>query len=323
MHLEAASTGLFTASEVEARVGVPATTLRQWERRYGLPRPQRNASGYRLYSADDVSVIEFICRRLDEGVSASRAAELARAQFTAAPSRAFGIAPEAAPSEVSGVAALVKLLLTADLAGAEVLLAQVHAAQGTESLLIHFIQPALKSIGEKWQRGEITLSHEHQASAFLRSKVAQLLDAAGHSRFGPKVVAACGPNEYHEIGLLMLCVVLRRKGVQVQYLGANTPLGDLGIYARSVGAQAILLSVNSDLALETALLQRRDLDDVDSDGAENRPAHDIPVFVGGSVLSAEPARAAGLGRWVGADAVLAAQMIVGLLEQRLAGRQSA
>ena len=41
-----ATTPLFTAGEVEQRTGVPATTLRQWERRYGLPNPQRSAGGY-------------------------------------------------------------------------------------------------------------------------------------------------------------------------------------------------------------------------------------------------------------------------------------
>ena len=37
-------TPLFTAAEAETRTGVPAATLRQWERRYGVPAPARSAS---------------------------------------------------------------------------------------------------------------------------------------------------------------------------------------------------------------------------------------------------------------------------------------
>ena len=292
----AASTGLFTASEVEARLGVAATTLRQWERRYGLPRPQRNASGYRLYSTDDLSLIEYMCRRLDEGVSASRAAELARSHLAL---------PGSEAGEVQEVQALEVALLTADLSRAERLLSHAYAQLGTEAVLMHFIQPVMVSIGEKWLRGEITIAHEHQASAFVRSHLEQQLSAAGHSRFGPKVVAACGPQEFHEIGLLMLCVLLRRQGVQVQYLGANTPLGDLSVYARSIGAQALLISLNTPLSLDAALAQRRDLEELG-----------LPVFVGGAAVNEHDQQTAELGFWAGPDARRAALVIASALERR-------
>ncbi len=290
------SGGLFTASEVEGRVGVPATTLRQWERRYGLPSPQRNASGYRLYSKQDVALIEFICQRLSEGIPVSRAAELARQHLTQ---------PGAFNGAAVTVELLVSALIRADLPGAEQLLAEAQARLGIEAVLMTLVQPALSLIGEQWERGEITVAHEHQASAFLRAQVANLLSVAGHSRFGPIVVAACGPQEHHEIGLLMLSVVLRRLGVQVQYVGANTPLGDLGVYARSVGAQAMLISINTQASLDAALAQRHDLE-----------AGEMPVFVGGHVLNADPAAAALLGQWAGPDAVQAAQKILAALEGR-------
>lgn len=295
------SSGLFTASEVEARVGVPATTLRQWERRYGLPHPQRNASGYRLYSRRDVALIDFIRQRTEEGVPVSRAAELARQQFMAQGEPA--VPADELPSAPLAAQTLVDTLIRSDLAGAERLLAEAQARINIEGVLMQLIQPALGILGERWERGEITVAHEHQASAFLRSQLTALLSAAGHSRFGPTVVAACGPQEQHELGLLMLSVVLRRLGVQVQYVGADTPLGDLVVYARSVGAQAILISINTQESLQAALLQQRDVQ-----------GQDIPVFVGGKILNQEREAAAELGQWAGPDAVQAARIIVDALE---------
>jgi MerR family transcriptional regulator, light-induced transcriptional regulator len=308
MSLLADSTGLFTASEVEARSGVLATTLRQWERRYGLPSPQRNASGYRLYSQHDLSLIEFMRRQLQEGVPASRAAELARAHLALPRTGADLPGPELTDESPQH---LVSALISGDDEQAERLLTQAHARMSTEAVLMSLIQPALVLIGEQWVRGEITIAHEHHASAYLRSKVSGLLDAAGsNARFGPLVVAAGGPQEHHEIGLLMLCVVLRRLGVQVRYLGVNTPLGDLGVYARSVGAQAILLSVNTRLALDAALNEWRDLSGAAPGMTE------VPVFVGGAVLNADPTLAAGLGQWAGPDAVHAAEIIVAALQRQ-------
>ena len=301
MTCSADSSGLFTASEVEARVGVPATTLRQWERRYGLPHPQRNASGYRLYSKPDLALIDFIRRRTEEGVPVSRAAELARQEF-AVLGEALPPAVELAAAPLA-VQTLVDTLIRSDMIGAERLLAEAQARINIEGVLMELIQPALGLLGERWERGEITVAHEHQASAFLRAQLTALLNAAGHSRFGPTVVAACGPQEQHELGLLMLSVVLRRLGVQVQYVGANTPLGDLVVYARSVGAKAILISINSQESLQAALLQRRDVQ-----------GQDIPVFVGGKILNRERQAAAELGQWAGPDAVQAARTIVDALE---------
>ena len=56
-------------------VGVAPVTLRAWERRYGLPTPQRGAQGYRLYSDYDVRTLRWLKARTAEGMSISRAAE--------------------------------------------------------------------------------------------------------------------------------------------------------------------------------------------------------------------------------------------------------
>ena len=84
-----AVTGKYTVNEVEERTRVPAATLRQWERRYGFPRPERSGSGYRLYGDDDLRHILAMKRHIDDGVPASRAAEMVRV----AEVRAYGPRP--------------------------------------------------------------------------------------------------------------------------------------------------------------------------------------------------------------------------------------
>ena len=52
--------------------GVNAITLRAWERRYGLLKPQRTAKGHRYYTADDVDTVRNILNWLDRGVAISK-----------------------------------------------------------------------------------------------------------------------------------------------------------------------------------------------------------------------------------------------------------
>ncbi|PTA69266.1 MerR family transcriptional regulator [Deinococcus arcticus] len=297
-------TAMFTASEVEAQTGVPATTLRQWERRYGFPHPERNASGYRLYSPQDVAAIQRMQAHLNAGVPASRAAALTCAE----------LAPDAAPppderlgrTPAEWSAGLTQALLASDMDGAAALLGQIHAQLPVEDVLTAVLSPTLVEIGQRWERGEITVAHEHQASAFVRARLSHLMELAGvQEGFGPLAVAACAPGESHELGLMMLTLALRRRGVRVAYLGANVPLGDLAVFARLRRARAVLLALNGEWALAAT---RAHLHDLDGLGA--------PLFLGGALLNARPELAAELGGlYAGPDAPRAAQIIAAQLHR--------
>ena len=56
--------------------GLKADTVRAWERRYGLPRPERSAGGHRLYSYYDIEIVKWLLARQDEGMRISQAVDL-------------------------------------------------------------------------------------------------------------------------------------------------------------------------------------------------------------------------------------------------------
>src|SRR5689334_20266143 len=64
---------VFNTKAVARETGVPADTFRAWERRYGVPRPQRTAGGHRLYSERDIAIVRWLRDRTDEGVNISHA----------------------------------------------------------------------------------------------------------------------------------------------------------------------------------------------------------------------------------------------------------
>jgi MerR family transcriptional regulator, light-induced transcriptional regulator len=282
------TTALYTASEVEARTGVPATTLRQWERRYGFPSPSRTAGGYRMYSPFDLACIGFIQARQAEGVVVSRAVSLAREHFVPPPSFELPIIDE-----------LLRALLRPDHREAARLLGQAHESFSTEEVMLGVMQPVMSRVGELWERGEITVAHEHQASAFLRARLTQLLEAAGFNEVGPVMVVACGPGEYHELGLLVLAVLLARRGFNVHYLGSDTPLSDLAKYSRDIGAWAVLMTVNTE---ESLARFQADLSHLNLLG--------LPLYLGGHMLNAQPDLAPKLGgQYLGPSATEAADLL--------------
>ena len=56
---------------VSSLTGVDAHTIRAWERRYGLPDPERTVGRHRLYSQYDIEVIKWLVARQEEGLSIS------------------------------------------------------------------------------------------------------------------------------------------------------------------------------------------------------------------------------------------------------------
>src|SRR3990172_9302443 len=66
----------FNLKAVLKETGIAANTLRAWERRYGLPMPERTPGGHRLYSQRDIETIKWLMAKQREGLSISRAVDL-------------------------------------------------------------------------------------------------------------------------------------------------------------------------------------------------------------------------------------------------------
>ena len=297
------TTPMFTASEVENRTGVPATTLRQWERRYGLPNPQRTASGYRLYSLEDIGCIEFLKQNIAAGVPASRAAQLYVLQKDTPLTDPAPSNPKGAGSDM--VARLAEAALQGDAIKADRVLASAHASLPVEDVVTRVIEPALVMIGDKWHRGEVTVAHEHQATAYLRGKLHGLLELAGSARHGPVVVVACAPLEWHELGALTMAIFLRRAGLRTHYLGANTPIHDLARFAKEVRADAVLISATASEAVSALRAAKDRLNELGK-----------LVVYGGQAFNERPELARELGgEFLGGDAASALDSLLARFER--------
>jgi DNA-binding transcriptional MerR regulator/methylmalonyl-CoA mutase cobalamin-binding subunit len=232
--------GVYSIAEVEERTGLSSALLRQWERRYGFPRPERSPGGHRLYSQADLEALHNIKTWIGEGVAPSQAVKRYLEGLTQEGPRP----PEALSQE------LEEALTRADTDSAERILSEAHRLHSLETVVLEVISPCLRRLGDGWHRGRITTAQEHLASTYLRGRLQGLFNLMGGS-LGPTLVVSTLPGEQHEIGSLITALFLRRAGFSVHYLGPNTPLHDLQQFAEHYSAKAIILSAAQPISLES------------------------------------------------------------------------
>ncbi|MCB0114908.1 MAG: cobalamin-dependent protein, partial [Caldilineaceae bacterium] len=254
---------------VVQRTGLKPDTLRAWERRYGLPVPNRTAGGHRVYSEADVQCLLWLIARQDEGMNISQAAKLWKTL------EEEGRLPTAAESPITQSRSSDRMM-TFDNGGggimedlrrrwvdacasfsereAETILAQAFALYPPETVCVEVLQKGLNQIGMEWYRGKYTTQQEHFASALAMRRLETLLAATPDPTQHGRVVVACPANENHTFSPLLITVLLRRRGWDVVYLGANLPQEELAETVRATRPDLVVL-VAQQLSTAATLLE--------------------------------------------------------------------
>lgn len=253
------STPTYNLGSVVRVTGLPADTLRAWERRYGLPTPYRTAGGHRVYTQRDVETVKWLMARQREGFSISRAVDQWRRL------EAAGVDPltptpatSPAPSPGGGTADLREAWVEACLAfeeqRAERVLEEAFARYTAEVACVEVLQRGMADIGDAWQAGRTSVQQEHFASELAVRRLERLIAATPPPLRPGRLLVCCPPREEHSFGPLLLTLLLRRRGWDITYLGANVPLARLEATVRETATSLVVLSAQR-LATTTGLLE--------------------------------------------------------------------
>lgn len=221
---------IYTIKTVVQQTGITSATLRAWERRYNVLAPDRSEGGYRLYSERDIATLLWLKAQLEAGISISRAAarlhllqEAGEQPGQPGAAADAGLAAVGVRSAAILLAELVAALLAFNEAEAECLLNEAFSLYPVETAAEEIIAPALVDLGERWHRGEASVVQEHFATAFLRRRLTALFSAYHLRASGPLAIVGSAAGEWHDVGILMVALALRRHGWRVIYLGQNVP----------------------------------------------------------------------------------------------------
>lgn len=269
------------------KTGISPLTLRAWERRYQVLSPDREGNRYRLYSDTDIQLLRWLKAQVDAGVPISLAAAELKERITQGEKIEL---PEIDENKVEQTTVsvstdqhtekLFRALVKHDENAALQALTQAKAALPLTQLFEKVIIPVLIRIGDEWYTGNLLVATEHFASNFIRASLLTIYQRLPIKRGGQRILVGGAPGDLHELGPLMVAILLREQGFAVEFLGPDSPLEDLADYAAAENPHMIILSATTIESAQTlrgfnVLLEKN-----------KRP----PLFAfGGGAFSYEPA----------------------------------
>jgi DNA-binding transcriptional MerR regulator/methylmalonyl-CoA mutase cobalamin-binding subunit len=258
----------FPMRTVSAITGVNPVTLRAWERRYGLIVPTRTPKGHRIYSQNDIDLINRIVGLLDRGISIGQASHsLGKSTVEPAASRQEQDNPWLAYQERA-----IDAVLHFDENRLDSIYNQALALYPIDIVTERLLVPVLITLGKRWEEAEGSISEEHFFGAFMRNKLGARFHHRHKKTSGKKLLVCCLPDEHHEIGVMLFSLAAHDHGYGLVYLGPNMPLQELATTARRAGCDAIVLSGS---VTPPAALLARELPRLVNDAG-------CPVFMGGT-----------------------------------------
>ncbi|MGW7382398.1 MerR family transcriptional regulator [Streptomyces sp. NPDC054794] len=298
-----------TTGALARRLGVSPTTLRTWDRRYGLGPAERADGRHRRWTPRDVAKLETMCRLTSAGVPPAEAARAAKegtepaARTPDGPSGADRSPRGAGPAPRSRAAGglplgdvrqecrgLARAAVRLDAAAVDEQLTRAVAEYGVTVAWQEVMVPTLHAVGRKWaSSGDRYVEVEHllswHVSTVLRRHTRPPGTTADATAPGP-VILACVPGEQHTLPLEALNAGLCELGLPTRMFGAAVPVEALTAAVRRLGPAAVVLWAQARLTASPPLAQHVAATEWGVRGARRRPA----VLLAGPGWSGRPAR---------------------------------
>ena len=237
---------------VERDTGIGKDTLRVWERRYGFPAPVRDASGDRLYPAEQVERLRLIRRLIDLGHRPGRLVAAGDAELAALAADAASASPEPVVSPEGGQESSAALagrviadLVRHDVEGVRRLMSMALMQNGLKSFVMDIVPAMNAAVGEAWGRGELQVFEEHLYTELLQMHLRQAIAGLPPGTRPPRILLTTVPDEQHALGILMLEALYTMQGASCVSLGTQTPIADMVAAARAHRSDVVALSFSA------------------------------------------------------------------------------
>lgn len=232
--------GQYSIKELEKLTGIKAHTIRIWEKRHKIIEPTRTSTNIRLYSDSDLKKIINVAIANNAGVKISHIARLSNDELAHLVNEQSASGNEMA----SPIDQLIISMVELDEPGFESTLTKFTQSMGFEDVVTKVIYPFMEKIGVLWQTGNITPAQEHFISNLVRQKMMVAIDALPYpGASATKAVLFLQENEYHEIGLLFYCYLVKKYGIRPIYLGQSVPYDDLKQVVQAHAPKFIITSI--------------------------------------------------------------------------------
>jgi DNA-binding transcriptional MerR regulator len=239
---EKTHTEALTVAAVARRLGVAPATLRTWDRRYGLGPSDHSSGEHRRYNAGDLARLTLMRKLVISGVSPAQAAQRALAfEGVSSPE----IISATLTREVTVREELVEALLRAARAYHRSFLEDVLRSEmmgrGVTNTWNEVMVPLLILIGDEWADSGTGIETEHLVSEIIKRLLQESHGNITQPINDRPILLACIGEEMHSLPLYALAAALSERKIQVQFLGARTPIEAISAIVKRSAPPAIFL----------------------------------------------------------------------------------
>jgi DNA-binding transcriptional MerR regulator len=246
----------FSMRVVARLTGLPADTIRVWERRYQVVAPTRTDGNTRRYSADDVRRLTLLREATDLGHRIGDVAYLGESALVRLINQdniASLTAPEGSPLRPADTYCRVRqdyleAIRRFDVRQASDLLARSATLLSASDFIYKVALPILKEAGDCWAAGSFSVAHEHLISAQVRGLLDSLMRLYLPNQGGRRMLITTPEGHRHEFGVLIGALLAASKGFETIYLGPEVPEEDLMAAIAVSRADILLLGVLQDVS---------------------------------------------------------------------------
>jgi len=237
------SVNQFSIKDMEVLSGVKAHTIRMWEQRFHMFEPRRTPGNIRYYNDSDLKKLLNLSFLTQQGYKVSVLARMSEEELSR---RVVDLSLTCTGVE-SRIQSLTMHMLQLNELGFTQLLSVFIKESGLERVMLDIVFPFFRAIGFMWQTGTITPAHEHFITHLIRQKLIVSIDQMDYDQqeAAKKYLLFLPEGEFHELGLLFAHYVIRSRGHETIYLGANVPYADLKTVYSTYKPQSILCILTS------------------------------------------------------------------------------
>ncbi|HEU4472611.1 MAG TPA: MerR family transcriptional regulator [Flavisolibacter sp.] len=213
----------FTIRDIENLTGIKAHTLRIWEQRYGFFKAQRKESLHRFYDNEDLKKLLRISFLYHQGMKISRIAALKEQDMLSLIRKT-----KAAENNQSlFVASLLEAAIDFNEDAFTHTLQAITKEIGFEKCITEVCYPYLRRLGMLWSTNNIIPAQEHFSSYLIQNRIIAETEKLPGSGKLPEIVLICPEGEFHELPLLFIHYLLKKRGWSVIYLGTNVKKSEI------------------------------------------------------------------------------------------------
>jgi DNA-binding transcriptional MerR regulator len=241
---------MYSIKKVSQLLGIPAVTIRAWEKRYQIINPIRSNGGHRLYSDTDIETLKWIKQQIDEkDMKVSDAVSLLKQCNDELEKGKLEFYSLENPYE-DILQRLYMDLVSLNTTEAHNVINLAFSMYHYNDVFHEILAPALYRIGDEWEKGNLTVAQEHFSTEIIMQRCSQFLRSLPIQPNLPKALAFCPEGEQHQMGLMLFSLFLRNKGLDLTYLGPNTPLKDLVDLIKLKNISLVAVSITNSLHIK-------------------------------------------------------------------------